>query len=1499
MEQKTLLIVEDDLSLQVLIKRKLKHLFDNVIGVSTGSEAFALASSNSQIILMLVDYRLADITGKELIESLLGKDIYIPFVFMTGYGDERVAVDIMRLGAKEYLIKDAAFSDKITAIIKKILQQIQLEDKLTQTQKAFANSEKEFRNLFENAAIGIYRSTPHGKIILVNSALVKLWGYNSAEEILSIDNIQEVLILEKDRKQFLEKLEESGHVSGYEICYIKKNGEKVFTRETARIVKNTDENIEFYEGWIEDISEEIEARERDKNHFNDIEFLSKAAIRFSELGENENIFEYIGASLKAFLSQCIIIVYSIEKKTDKAKIETILGNTHHYDDFLKHLLVKENQVMYRIDWNKFEIFKKNALQEFEHGIENILLKKVTGQNMEKAKEIFGDDKIYGMGFTYKDEVYGSAFILVPKNIQITNKEVLETFAHQASVAVQKRIAEENLKKSAEMYRSTYEFAASLIFTISDDGEIMECNKHIMNLLGYNPNNVIGKNISFIVHDPDIEKFRNSLHEVLINGSFYNEEFRLLKKNGDIVDVSINASQYEDVRTYKSVVNCIVDDLTQVKRTEQTWGIVNSISNLIYTGKEIGEICSTIHELSSKALDFDGFMIGLHDEKNNKLNIPYQDDTKNTKCDQQLVECLNLHVISEKSNLLVNSKELEVFALENQISNCKFNFKNWLGVPLITDNKIFGALSIYQSNSDKEFDKTDIRTLEFIANQTSKTLKRMQLDELISKLSKAVEYSPVSIVITNKKGEIEYVNQQFCKTTEYDVDEAIGKNPRFLNAGKMDKEVYINLWKTISGGFTWKGELLNKKKSGELIWEEASISPIMDSKGAITHYVGIKENVTEQKRVKETLIQNEANLSAVINYTLDSIWSVDTHLKIITLNRTRIKEFFNRNKLVLEPGMDVLIGKTGDERIFWEANYQKALTGETLNFEIEVLGGKAIAYKEYSLNPIFLDDNTIVGVSCFAKDITHLKKVEFEIKKLNEDLEERVKERTEELVVANQNIEEAMLAAKSANTAKSEFLANMSHEIRTPMNAIIGFSDLLSKIVKESLAKNYLESIRSSSKTLLTLINDILDLSKIEAGKFELQYEFIDADAFFNEIRVLFENKINESGIEFIISIPDDLPRGLFIDEIRLRQILVNLLGNAIKFTNEGFVKLFVEFESHTSRKSSEVFVDLTMKVEDTGIGMSENYQEKIFESFSQQEGQSVKKYGGTGLGLSITKKLVELMKGEISIRSKINKGTSVTVVIPSVLVAKEFEQKQAKLNIEIGNLIFEKATILIVDDVAYNRDYIKGILRETPINIIEAKNGEMALSLVKENPIDLIITDIKMPVMDGVELLKNLKSNSKLQLIPVIASTAAAMKKEQADLKDLGFSGFVVKPFEIADLYEELVKFLKFTQINKFSEITEKEEPVNDNLTANEKAELVKILEGEIYKIWEGFAEQQPMDEVEAFANSLLLITKEFSHSIVVNYANKLIESVEGFDIYNLLKYLKQYPQLIEKIKNN
>ncbi|MCP4344836.1 MAG: response regulator [Desulfobacterales bacterium] len=475
---------------------------------------------------------------------------------------------------------------------------------------------------------------------------------------------------------------------------------------------------------------------------------------------------------------------------------------------------------------------------------------------------------------------------------------------------------------------------------------------------------------------------------------------------------------------------------------------------------------------------------------------------------------------------------------------------------------------------------------------------------------------------------------------------------------------------------------------------------------------------------------------------------------------------------------------------------------------------------------------------------------------------------------------------------------MSHEIRTPMNAVLGFTELLNSMVTDKVQKNYIESIRSSGKSLLTLINDILDLSKIEARKLELQYEPVNPKSIFNEIRNVFSLKIVEKGIDFIVNIDQEIPDSLLLDEVRLRQILFNLFGNAVKFTEKGYIKLCAEkIYTHQDDKST---LDLIIAVEDTGIGIPPESADKIFDAFKQQDGQSTKEFGGTGLGLAITKRLVEMMGGEISVKSAVGKGSRFEIVFHDVSVAATRPISETKKKFDDENIVFEKAVILVVDDIETNRDLVKGFFKNTEITVIEAEDGMKSIMMAKQHKPDVILMDLRMPIMNGYEATSQIRNDEELKNIPVIALTASGMKEDKEKSKQSGFDAFLTKPVQRSDLFRELSNYMKHSKTEQIFVKPEQREKTSDisSEILEKLPEIVDRLENEYMVLWKSASETGFFDNIEEFARQIKEFGEECLLEILQQYGNDLSIQVSSFDIENINVMLDSYPGLVKKIRH-
>ncbi|MBD3165811.1 GAF domain-containing protein, partial [bacterium] len=394
----------------------------------------------------------------------------------------------------------------------------------------------------------------------------------------------------------------------------------------------------------------------------------------------------------------------------------------------------------------------------------------------------------------------------------------------------------------------------------------------------------------------------------------------------------------------------------------------------------------------------------------------------------------------------------------------------------------------------------------------------------------------------------------------------------------------------------------------------------------------------------------------------------------------------------------------------------------------------------------------------------------------------------------QDLLSAVDAAEAGVKAKAQFIAHLSHEIRTPLNAILGFTELLSSGSLDAEQRDHLEAVQSGGKTLLRLVNDILDMSKIDAGKVQLQYGIMKPRPMFEEIRRIFVPQSAGKPVEFGVEVSPEVPEALVLDEIRLRQILYNLAGNAVKFTDEGHIELVAS--ARPSEQSSDR-IDFTIQIRDTGCGIAEEEQARIFEAFEQARVQSAKIAGGTGLGLAISRRLAVMMGGDLHLQSRVDEGSTFTLVLPGVestTLSDAFGDEPTSED-AVG-MQFNGETVLIIDDAPLNRRLLRNHLQNAGLIPQEADTEDVALNLLSEQRPALILLSGTLEGKPTTEFNRRLKQDEQLRAVPVVLVTAAAPAVEKMQASGLPegvfteIKGLLRKPFSRAELMQELARHI-------------------------------------------------------------------------------------------------------------
>ena len=491
--------------------------------------------------------------------------------------------------------------------------------------------------------------------------------------------------------------------------------------------------------------------------------------------------------------------------------------------------------------------------------------------------------------------------------------------------------------------------------------------------------------------------------------------------------------------------------------------------------------------------------------------------------------------------------------------------------------------------------------------------------------------------------------------------------------------------------------------------------------------------------------------------------------------------------------------------------------------------------------------------------------------------------------------DAKLQAERSSQEKTVFLANMSHEIRTPMNSILGFSELLEGELHEPRQRQYLKSIRSSAGSLLQLINDILDMSKIEAGVMELKPESTNPRELCEFIHAVFRESATRKKIKLECVCAEDMPRALLLDRIRLRQIMVNLVGNAVKFTDDGSINVRLNWE----KENSSSHVTLTIAVEDTGVGIPRDKLESIFNPFVQAGAHREKEQQGTGLGLSIVRRLTQAMGGTVVAESPAGQGATFRVRLPNIPISARLpvsEQLPAERDGDFNEL--EPATLLVVDDNEENRQLIASMFAGSDHKLEFGSDGFQAVSKARALRPDLILLDIRMPGLDGREASTHIRKLPGLETIPIIAVTASTLLEDQADL-EAKFNAHLRKPFSKHELFAEVANFLPRrakTSLPPEAGGTASATAADATALAPAPPELRAELHRLLAEEWPAIRDNLAINETKVFAGKLETLAQRWPCPALLDYAQAMAHHAEVYEVVELEELVNQFPELVKRL---
>ncbi len=966
------------------------------------------------------------------------------------------------------------------------------------------------------------------------------------------------------------------------------------------------------------------------------------------------------------------------------------------------------------------------------------------------------------------------------------------------------------------------------------------------------------------------------------------------------------------RFYQHPANLHLLDLLHYENKEQSW---NSFLNASSKGK----ISKTTHRLATsmddyrwynvlflpvivegKVLRIIAFVTDIHDEKTKNDENRYMAELLNHVGQSIIVTDLEgkvafsnqtTHTLFGWSAEYMTGEEIKILLPENHSINTQevvetlINGNSWQGEIFLKhrNGKIIPVLSsnypMYDSDGEINGmvsilgDISHIKRIENALSLSEKKYRRMFLlspQPMMIYDEDSLRFLEVNEAATEKYG---YTKEEFLNMSLHNIcqgeESACSENKKnqdanfrvfnsFRHIGKNDKVMHVEVTsqKIIHQGRNARHIIINditeQQKASQAISEwKQRYEKVTAASGQVAYEYNITQNqLIWGGSVRSVLGYSDQELNGPV-----SLWISLIHPKDLPVALQLQREAIINN------------------------------TRKIVQYRVKHKEGHYIYLQETGIlmDHTHEEDQIMIGM---IQDVTQNKIAQEELESYRASLEEMVKDRTEELKLAYEK-------AEAANKAKSTFLANMSHEIRTPLNAIIGFSEILMATVENRKQHSQLQSIRNSGLNLLNIINDILDLSKIEAGKMVIKKEPVNLQNIISDLEIIYSAKAEEKNIVFFTEKQKSIPPSLLLDPVRLQQVLVNLVSNAIKFTHNGYVILSID-----TRNRKKDTLDIIFRVEDSGIGMPDKVLSQIFQPFFQPDSQQESLYGGTGLGLPISKSITEAMGGVLTVTSKEGKGSIFEVCLKNVPLSQDKLWIEEARKTFHSSISFGPGSVLIADDNPENRQMLIDLIDNPSINLYEAENGKETVKIATEILPDLILMDLHMPEINGYEASKIIKANINQKNIKIFGISASAKLLQQEESGMELFDDFITKPLNIPQFIERLKKHLPYS-------LTEKKEDekvlftVNTDFSHYDRQKLVKlasILAKKYVPLHKEIIRKNLVDEIQRFGDQLLHESKTYQLEPLSDYAHTIISLADQFEIKELRNTLKLFPDIVDKL---